>query len=94
MRKLTADSALKLDPSNDVAKDCLNWAALMLIDQDLNNADTKLLNGDKLGAVRRQLLFPLGISNCRPSRGYCASFQMGPRWSSTRPAKTGLGHHR
>jgi hypothetical protein len=45
------DAALKLDPSNDTAKDCLNLVALMLIDQDLNNADAKLLNGDKSGAI-------------------------------------------
>lgn len=44
------DSALKLDPSNVTAKDCLDWAATMLTDQDLNNADAKLLSGDKAGA--------------------------------------------
>ncbi len=45
------DSALKLDPANETAKDCLNWVALMLIDQDLNNADTLLLNGKKSEAI-------------------------------------------
>jgi hypothetical protein len=45
------DAALKLDPANSVAKDCLNWAAGMLIDQDLNNAEAKLLTGDKTGAI-------------------------------------------
>ena len=45
------DSALKLDPANGTAKDCLNWVALMLIDQDLNNADIKLLSGDRPGAI-------------------------------------------
>ena len=47
----TCDSALKLDPANETAKDCLNWVALMLIDQDLNNADTLLLNGKKSEAI-------------------------------------------
>jgi hypothetical protein len=45
------DSALKLDPANETAKDCLNWVALMLIDQDLNNADTKLLSGERPSAI-------------------------------------------
>jgi len=45
------DSALKLDPSNEVAKDCLNRVAGMLIDQDLNNADALLLRGKKSDAI-------------------------------------------
>jgi hypothetical protein len=47
----SCDSALKLDPANETAKDCLNWVALMLIDQDLNNADTLLLSDKKSEAV-------------------------------------------
>jgi len=45
------DAALKLDPSNEVAKDCLDLATSMLVDQDLNNAHTKLVNSDKAGAL-------------------------------------------
>jgi tetratricopeptide (TPR) repeat protein len=45
------DSALNLDPANETAKDCLSWVAFMLIDQDLNSADTKLLSGDKPSAI-------------------------------------------
>lgn len=45
------DSALKLDPANETAKDCLNWVALMLIDQDLNSADAKLLSNEKSAAI-------------------------------------------
>lgn len=44
-------AALKLDPANETAKDCLSWAATMLIDQDLNNADAKLVAGEKGAAI-------------------------------------------
>jgi tetratricopeptide (TPR) repeat protein len=45
------DASLKLDPSNDIARDCLDWVAVMLIDQDLNNAEAKLLSGDNREAT-------------------------------------------
>src|SRR6516164_4903701 len=45
------DAALKLDPSNETAKDCLDRVSQMLIDQDLNAAESKLLSGDKAGAI-------------------------------------------
>lgn len=45
------DAALKLDPANHLAKDCLNKTASMLIDQDLNNADADLLSGNKSAAI-------------------------------------------
>jgi hypothetical protein len=46
------DAALKLDPGNAVAKDCLNLAAGMQVDRDLNNADAKLLSDDRAGAIQ------------------------------------------
>lgn len=45
------DAAFKLDPSNEVAKDCLDRVATMLVDQDLNAAEGKLRAGDKKGAI-------------------------------------------
>ena len=45
------DAALKLDPSNETAKDCLDRVSLMLVDQDLNTAESKLLSGDKASAI-------------------------------------------
>lgn len=46
------DAALKLDPANQAAKDCLDRVADLLIEQDLNSADAKLLSGDKAGAIQ------------------------------------------
>jgi hypothetical protein len=45
------DTALRLDPANGTAKDCLNLVDVMLIDRDLNSADVKLFIGDKAGAI-------------------------------------------
>ena len=45
------DAALKLDPANLAAKDCLDRAASLLVDQDLTGAEAKLLSGDKPGAI-------------------------------------------
>src|SRR6266496_5505147 len=45
------ESALKVDPANDIAKDCLEWAARMSVDEDLNNADGYLLDGKKVEAL-------------------------------------------
>jgi len=45
------DAAVKLDPSNGIAKDCLDRAATMVIDRDLNDAETKLQLGDNQGAI-------------------------------------------
>src|SRR5947209_3335311 len=45
------DAALKLDPADDLAQDCLKLVAVMLVDRDLNDADTKLLSGDKSAAI-------------------------------------------
>jgi hypothetical protein len=45
------DAALKLDVANGDARKCLNWVAHMVVDQDLNNAQAKLLARDKSGAV-------------------------------------------
>jgi len=45
------DAALKLDPSNGVAKDCLEKAASMLVDQNLNDAEAKLKVRDNAGAI-------------------------------------------
>src|SRR5262249_5159839 len=36
-----------IDPANETAKDCLKWAAMMSIDQDLNTADAERLSDDK-----------------------------------------------
>ena len=44
------DAALKADPANQTAKECLDAAASMLVDHDLNDAEAKLLSGDKPGA--------------------------------------------
>lgn len=49
--KTNCDVALRLDPSNETAKDCLGWVASMVVDQELNNADAKLLQGDNKGAI-------------------------------------------
>lgn len=45
------DAALKIDPGNEIAKDCLQQAASMQIDAELNAADAKLLQGDSKGAI-------------------------------------------
>ena len=45
------DAAIQLDPANEVAKDCLDRVASMLVDQDLNSAEGKLRAGDKKGAT-------------------------------------------
>jgi tetratricopeptide (TPR) repeat protein len=45
------EAAVKLDPGEKTAKECLDNAAAMFIDQDLNDADAKLLSGDKKGAI-------------------------------------------
>jgi hypothetical protein len=45
------DAALKLDPSNPIAKECLDHVAPMLVEEDLNNAAAKLFVGDKTGAI-------------------------------------------
>jgi len=45
------DAALKLDPANVTAKECLDEVSAMMIDQDLNTADAKLLSHDKNGAI-------------------------------------------
>src|SRR5215475_5792602 len=37
------DAALRLDPGNGLAKDCLDAAARMRVDQELNDADARLL---------------------------------------------------
>jgi hypothetical protein len=44
------DEALKLDPANALAKSCLDLAAKMSVDQDLNTASAKLRNGDRNAA--------------------------------------------
>jgi hypothetical protein len=49
--RIDCDAALKLDSTNAIAKDCLDQAATMFIDQDLNQADARLLSGDKKGAI-------------------------------------------
>lgn len=45
------DAALKLDPANGTAKDCLHRLAVMLVDQDLNKADASLLQDKKSEAA-------------------------------------------
>lgn len=45
------EAALKLDPTDRAAKACLESAARMFIDQDLNEADSKLRSGDRKGAI-------------------------------------------
>jgi tetratricopeptide (TPR) repeat protein len=50
--KSYCDAALKLDPANDLAKDCLRLAASMRIDRDLNDADAKILQRDYQSAIR------------------------------------------
>jgi hypothetical protein len=54
------DAALKIDPSNAVAKDCLDNAASMLADRDLNDAEAKLQVGDKAGAIALAARWPVG----------------------------------
>ena len=49
--KTNCDAALKVDPANDSAKSCLRGVASMLVDQDLNGADAKRLQGDNRGAI-------------------------------------------
>jgi tetratricopeptide (TPR) repeat protein len=49
--RANCDAALNLDPTNQIAKDCLDLVAIMLIDQDLNTADAKLLAGDRKAAL-------------------------------------------
>ena len=44
------DAAFKSDPANETAKVCLDLVARMLVDQDLNTADGKLLSGEKAAA--------------------------------------------
>ena len=39
------ETALMADPANATAKDCLDLAALMKIDEDLNKADNLILIG-------------------------------------------------
>src|SRR6185437_11549107 len=45
------EAAVKLDPTDKAANECLDKAAAMFVDQDLNEADAKLLSGDKKGAI-------------------------------------------
>lgn len=45
------EAAVKLDPEDNTAKECLQKAAAMFIDQDLSEAQAKLLSGDKKGAM-------------------------------------------
>ena len=45
------DAALKLDPANAIAKDCLDRVAEMLVDQDLNTAEGKHAAGDNKAAI-------------------------------------------
>jgi hypothetical protein len=45
------DAALKLDPANVIAKDCLDRVAQMLVDQDLNTAEGKHAAGDNKAAI-------------------------------------------
>ncbi len=49
--KTNCDATLRVDAANELAKDCLRWVASMLIDQDLNNAYAKFLQGDNRGAI-------------------------------------------
>jgi hypothetical protein len=49
--QIQCESALKSDPSNAIAKDCLDWAARMQIDQDLNNAAASLVGDKKTDAL-------------------------------------------
>lgn len=49
--RANCDAALNLDTTNQNAKDCLDLLAIMLIDQDLNTADAKLLGGDRKAAL-------------------------------------------
>jgi hypothetical protein len=56
LRRLTeaqtnCDAALKLDPANVIAKDCLDRVAEMLVDQDLNTAEGKHATGDNKAAI-------------------------------------------
>jgi len=45
------ESALKIDPGNEIAKDCLEWAARMSVDEELNKADGYLVDGKKAEAL-------------------------------------------
>jgi tetratricopeptide (TPR) repeat protein len=45
------DAALKIDPANGTAKECLDLVAKMLVDGDLNEADAKRLSRDNAGAI-------------------------------------------
>ncbi|MCU1284073.1 MAG: hypothetical protein JWO13_423 [Acidobacteriales bacterium] len=49
--QMNCDSALMLDPANETAKDCLDLLTGMLIDQELNQADARLLSNDRSGAI-------------------------------------------
>jgi tetratricopeptide (TPR) repeat protein len=49
--KTQCDAAFQANPTSAAARDCLDRATEMLIDQDLNNADVKLLIGDKASAI-------------------------------------------
>lgn len=49
--KANCDAALKADPGNQTAKSCLEQVASRLIDESLNNANARLMEGDYKGAI-------------------------------------------
>ena len=49
--RAACDAALKLDPTNSDAKECLDWVASMTVESDLSSASNKLLIGDKSDAA-------------------------------------------
>ena len=90
--RANCDAALKADPANKIAKDCLQLAASMLVDQDLNSSDAKLLQGDKTGAIELAAKWTNNatsdqekrarkiIEQARPNRVYVWWITLTPEW--------------